>query len=101
MPPKKKSWNELSASAKYYRKNAEARRKKAKKDSEINSRPEQKKKRRESGRKRYAAKKRGTSVEGKDFDHFVNSFVDSKTNRGRKNGTKGDRNARGSKNKRK
>jgi hypothetical protein len=84
MPPKKKSRSELSDSAKYYRDNPAARKKKAATDKEVNSRPEQKKKRAESGRKRYAAKKSGKDVSRKDYDHATDRFVDSSTNRGRK-----------------
>jgi hypothetical protein len=84
MAPKKKKYSELSASGKYYRKNKAARDKKKKTDSEVNKRPEQKKKRREAGKKRYAAKKAGKNVNGKDYDHATNKFVSSKTNRGRK-----------------
>lgn len=84
MPPKKKPYSQLSASAKYYRKNPKARKKKAKTDKEINSRPEQKKKRSESGSKRYAAKKAGKDIRNKDYDHATGRFVSSKTNRGRK-----------------
>jgi len=84
MAPKKKPKGSLSASAKYYRDNPAARRKKAATDKKVNSRPEQKKKRSESGSKRYAAKKKGQDVADKDYDHATNSFVSSKTNRGRK-----------------
>ena len=81
-PPKKKG--SLSKSAQNYRKNAASRKKKAATDKKINSRPEQKKKRAEAGRKRYAAKKSGKNVSGKDYDHATNRFVSSSTNRGRK-----------------
>ena len=84
MPPKKKKRSELSDTAKYYRDNPAARRRKAKTDKSINSRDSQKKKRAESGRKRYAAQKAGKDVRGKDYDHATDSFVSSKTNRGRK-----------------
>tara|TARA_R110002074_G_scaffold189465_7_gene355293 strand:- start:2490 stop:2771 length:282 start_codon:yes stop_codon:yes gene_type:complete len=84
MAPKKKKIGSLSASARYYRENPKARKKKAATDKKINSRPEQKKKRSESGSKRYAAKKKGQNIKGKDYDHATNRFVASKTNRGRK-----------------
>jgi hypothetical protein len=84
MAPPKKKIKDLSASAKYYRDNPAARRKKAATDKKVNARPEQKEKRSESGSKRYAAKKNGQNINGKDFDHATNSFVSSKTNRGRK-----------------
>ena len=82
MPPKRKARTSLSKSAKFYRDNPEARRKKAAKDKEINARPEQKKKRRESGRARTKAKSEGRSIEGKDYDHKQNRFISSKANRG-------------------
>jgi len=84
MAPKKKPKESLSASAKYYRENPTARSKKAATDKKINARPEQKKKRSESGSKRNAAKKKGQDIKDKDYDHATNSFVSSKTNRGRK-----------------
>ncbi len=84
MPPKKKAYSKLSKSAKYYRNNPGARKKKAATDKGINSRPEQKKKRRESGRKRTAAKKSGKNIKGKDYDHKQNRFISSKANRGQK-----------------
>jgi regulatory protein YycI of two-component signal transduction system YycFG len=74
----------MGSSTEYYRNNPEARKKKAATDKKINARPEQKKKRAESGRKRYAAKKAGKNIEGKDYDHAVKKFVPSKVNRGRK-----------------
>lgn len=97
MPPPKKKGSKLSKSARHYRKNAASRKKKAATDKKINARPEQKKKRAEAGRKRYAAKKRGKNVEGKDYDHGSKRFISSSKNRGKKSGTKGDRNARGKK----
>lgn len=84
MPPKKKAYNKLSKSAKYYRDNPEARKKKASTDKKINARSSQKKKRAESNAKRAQAKKRGQNVRGKDYDHATNRFVKSSTNRGRK-----------------
>lgn len=94
-PPKKNGG--LSRSAKYYRDNPEARRKKAETDTKINSRPEQKKKRREAGRKRYAAKKRGVNVKGKDASHTSRGMrmKNSSANRGSKSDSAGDRRARG------
>jgi hypothetical protein len=82
-PPKKKK-GALSKSAKYYRDNPEARKKKAETDKRINARPEQKKKRRESGKKRYEAKKKGQNIKGKDYDHHSNRFISSYNNRARK-----------------
>lgn len=82
MPPKKKPYSQLSKSAKYYRDNPKARKKKAKTDKKVNSREEQKKKRRESGRARTAAKKRGQNIKGKDYDHKQRKFISSSKNRG-------------------
>lgn len=84
MPPKKKKRSSLSDSAKYYRDNPTARKKKAATDKKINSRSAQKTKRAEAGRKRYAAKKSGKNVTDKDYDHATDRFVSSKANRGRK-----------------
>jgi hypothetical protein len=84
-----------SRSKKYYDNNPEAKKKKAKKDKEINARPEQRAKRSELVQKNREADKRGVNRDGKDYDHATNSYVSKSTNRGRKNGTKGDKNARG------
>ena len=80
-PPIKKG--KVSKSAKYYRDNPEARKKKAATDKKVNARAAQKKKRRESGKKRYDAKKKGKNIKNKDYDHATNSFVSSSKNRGR------------------
>lgn len=82
MPPKKKPYSQLSKTAKFYRNNPGARKKKAATDKKVNARPEQKKKRRESGRKRTAAKKAGKNIKGKDYDHKQNKFIASSKNRG-------------------
>jgi hypothetical protein len=82
MPPKRKARASLSKSAKFYRDNPTARKKKAANDKEINARPEQKQKRRESGRARTKAKANGKSIEGKDYDHKQGKFISSKANRG-------------------
>ena len=82
MPPKRKARASLSKSAKFYRDNPTARKKKAATDKSINARPEQKKKRRESGRARTKAKASGRSIEGKDYDHKQGKFISSKANRG-------------------
>lgn len=71
-------------STQYYRDHPEARKKKDKKDKEINARPEQIKKRTQANKKRSQAKKRGKNVNGKDYDHAVDRFVKSSINRGRK-----------------
>lgn len=82
MAPKKKPKSQLKKSAKYYRENPEARKKKASTDKAINSRPEQKKKRRESGKKRTEAKASGKNIKGKDYDHKQGKFISSSANRG-------------------
>lgn len=71
-------------SAKYYKKNPKARKKKAATDKKINARPEQVKKRVESNRAVRKAKASGRSTKGKDYDHAVGRFVKTSTNRGRK-----------------
>lgn len=74
----------LSKSAKYYRRNKKAAKKKQAYDAELNKRPEQVKKRVESNRARRKAKAAGKDIKGKDYDHAVRRFVKTKTNRGRK-----------------
>ena len=73
----------MGASTNYYRNNPKAKKKKAKTDKKINSRPEQKKKRAESNQKRRVAKRNGQNIKGKDYDHATKRFVKSSTNRGR------------------
>lgn len=73
----------LSRTAKYYRDNPTARKKKAATDKKINARPSQVKKRVESNKARRDAEKRGQDIKGKDYDHAVGRFVKTKTNRGR------------------
>ena len=94
-PPRKKGG--LCRFAKYFREHPEAREKKKKTDTEVNRRPEQRKKRSElSQRNREHDKKHGKgSRSGKDYDHAAGRYVSSSTNRGRKNGTAGDKKARG------
>jgi len=84
MPPKKKKYSELSKTAKYYRNNPEARKKKAKTDTKINSRPEQRRKRRELEKKRQEARRKGVDTSKSDYDHAVGRRVAVSTNRGRK-----------------
>jgi hypothetical protein len=76
-----------------------ARKKKRKKDAEVNARPEQSKKRVESGKARRAAKRRGTNLEGKDMAHTSSGIrpKNSSANRGSKSDQPGDRKARGKK----
>lgn len=89
----------MGRSTEYYRTHPEARQKKAKKDKEINKRPEQKAKRRELGRKNYATDKaKGKGYrKGKDCFHTTSGlrYKSVKSNRGSKTDTKGDKNARG------
>jgi hypothetical protein len=68
----------------YYQNNEKARKKKQVYDALLNKRKNQVKKRVESNRARRIAKKNGTKVKGKDYDHATNSFVLVATNRGRK-----------------
>lgn len=103
----------MKRTAKYYKtgstvkgksnpkKASEARKKKAAKDKEINSRPEQVKKRVEANRHRRKAKAAGKDVKGKDAAHTKNGMrlKDSSANRGSKTDTPGDRRARGKKRK--
>lgn len=72
-----------SSSAKYYASHPEARDKKQAYDKKLNAKPAQVKKRVESNAKRAEATKRGQNIQGKDYDHAVNRFVASSTNRGR------------------
>lgn len=73
----------ISKSAKYYANNPTARKKKAATDKKINARPEQVKKRVESNAKVRQRKAAGKSTKGLDYDHSVNRFVKTSTNRGR------------------
>ncbi len=73
----------MGKSTAYYKKNADARKKKAATDKKINARPEQIKKRTEANAARRKAKESGKNVQGKDYDHAVKKFVPSSKNRGR------------------
>ena len=75
----------LGKTAKYYKTHPAARKVKAATDAKVNRKPAQVKKRVESNQKRREAEKRGQDIRGKDYDHAVNRFVKSATNRGRKN----------------
>lgn len=95
MASPKKKYSELSRSAKYYRDNPEARKKKAKTDKKINERPEQRKKRAELVKER---RKRGINGKGGgDLAHTSKGLVrkSQKANRGSKGDTAGDKRARG------
>lgn len=97
MAPKKKPYNELSKSAKFYRDNPKAKAVKKKKDTEVNARPEQRKKRSILSTKNKQADKRGINRNGKDLSHTKNGLVykESSSNRGSKSDSSGDRKARG------
>lgn len=69
MAPPKKPYSQLRSSAKYYRHNPKARKKKAATDKKVNARPDQRKKRTELSKARRAAKKRGVNLRGKDMSH--------------------------------
>lgn len=73
-----------SRTQRYYDRNPKARAKKAKYDKTFGSSPKQKAKRAELGRKRYADKKKGKKIAGKDYDHATGRYVSPKVNRGRK-----------------
>ncbi len=74
----------MGRSTKFYQENPSARKRKAKTDKKINSRPSQVKKRVESNRKRREAKKKGKDIRGLDWDHATRRFTSIKANRGRK-----------------
>lgn len=84
MASPKKPYSKLSRSAKYYRDNPKARKKKAKKDKEINARASQRKKRSELVKKNRQADKRGVNRNGKDYDHATGRYTSVRSNRGRK-----------------
>jgi hypothetical protein len=86
MAPKKEPRSSLGRTAKYYRDNPKARKKKAATDKKVNARPEQRAKRSELSikNKKYDKKYGKAKRAGKDWDHHSQSYVKSKTNRGRK-----------------
>ena len=89
----------VGKSARYYRNNPEARKRKAKTDKAINSRKNQIRKRVEANRTRRRAKAKGKDVRGLDASHTKNGMRFKKTskNRGSKSDSAGDRKARGGK----
>lgn len=103
MAPPKLPYSKLWKTAKYYRNNPKARKKKAATDTKINKRPEQGKKRNELSKARRAYKKKGVSLKWKDVAHTKNwlRLKSSSANRGSKWDTAGDKRARGGKKKRK
>lgn len=95
MAPKKQPYASLSKSAKYYRDNPTARKKKAATDKKVNERPEQRKKRSE-----LTTERRKRKIDGKgggDLSHTKNGIVRKsvKANRGNNSDTSGDKRARG------
>lgn len=86
-----------SKSAKYYASNPAARKRKKAYDTAFGKKKNQIQKRVESNRARRKAKAAGKNVDGMDWDHGSQRFIKSSKNRGKKSGTKGDRNARGGK----
>lgn len=92
----------LSRSARYYRNNPEARKKKAAYDKKHNAKPSQRKKR--AALNKYNRKK-GTygNGDGKDAYHKggkIKGFKDASKNRGSKSDSAGDKRARGKRRKR-
>lgn len=83
MASKREPRKNLGRTAKYYRDNPDAAKRKAATDKKINSRPEQILKRRELERKRVEAKKRGADTSRTDWDHAVGRRVGKSVNRGR------------------
>ncbi len=88
----------MKDTAKYYKENPEARKKKAAYDKKYNSRPDQKKKRAELNK---INRERGTYGNGdnKDASHTKSGVVmkHQSVNRGSKSDQPGDRRARGKK----
>ena len=101
MAPKKKPYSKLSKSAKYYRDNPKARKKKKATDTKINKRPEQKKKRSELSTARAKLKRKWVNLKGKDLAHTKNwlRLKNSSKNRGSKSDAPWDKRARGTKKK--
>lgn len=69
--------------ATYYQNNPKSYAKKKKKDAEDGKSRVRTRKRVEANKKRREAKREGRDVEGKDYDHATDKFVDSSVNRGR------------------
>lgn len=91
----------LSRSAKYYRDNPKARKKKQRYNSKEKKKRKNVIKRVESTKARRKAKREGKNIKGKDASHTKRGIVfkDSSKNRGSKTDTPGDRRARGKKRK--
>lgn len=73
----------LSKSAKYFRNNLKARKKKQAVTAKLNKKPSAVKKRVEANAARRKAKKAGKNIKGLHFDHAVGRFVAAKKNMGR------------------
>ena len=102
MAPKRKPKSQLSRTAKFYRDNPRAVKKKDAKSKEVNKRPDQRKKRTSLSTKRRQLKRKGVNLKGKDLAHQKDGSVrlqDSSKNRGNGKTTKGDRKSRGKKKK--
>ena len=72
----------MGRSTAHYRKNSASRKKKAAYDTAFGKSSAQKKKRAELGRKRYADKKAGKNVAGKDYNHATKRYESPSKNRG-------------------
>lgn len=86
---------ELSRTAKFYRDNPRSRKKRIRKQAEINRRPEERKRRSELT---MLNRKMGEKNDGLDVSHQGNGKVTLKpqsANRGSKSDTQGDKRARG------
>lgn len=96
MAPQKHARSSLGKTAKYYRDNPEARKKKAITDTKINKRKDQVKKRNELAKKRRALKKKWVNMKWKDIAHTKSwlRLKSSSKNRWSKSDAKWDRNAR-------
>lgn len=97
MAPRKQPRSKLGKTARYYRDNPKARKKKKQTDTIINKRKEQRKKRSELWIKRKQLKRNWKNLEWKDLAHTKNwlRLKSIKSNRGSKWDTKWDKNARG------
>ena len=72
-----------SKTAKYYKDNPEARKKRLEYQKEYNKKPAEKKKRAELNKINREADKKGVDRKDKDYDHAVGKHVHYSTNRGR------------------
>lgn len=69
--------------AKYYKENPEARKKRLEYQKEYNKRPSQKKKRAELNKINREADKKGINRKDKDYDHASGKHINYSKNRGR------------------